>query len=81
MRPVYVQERELEEARSKDDYTIRDWVQTPGVHHEQVDGEFELLPRLRLVPAPGHTPGLQVVVVETGERPVIVSGDVAVRFG
>ena len=46
-----------------------------------VDGALELLPGLRLVPAPGHTPGSQVVVVETGERPVVVGGDVAVWFG
>ena len=36
---------------------------------------------LRLVPAPGHTDGMQVVVVETGGRPVVVGGDVAVWFG
>ena len=29
----------------------------------------------------GHTRGLQVVVVETGGRPVVVGGDVAVWFG
>ena len=46
-----------------------------------VDGEHELLPGLRLVPAPGHTPGMQMVVVETGGRPFIVGGDVAVWFG
>jgi len=46
-----------------------------------LDGELELLPGLRLVPAPGHTRGTQVVVVETGGRPVIVAGDVAVWFG
>src|SRR5207248_6354293 len=33
------------------------------------------------VPAPGHTRGMQVVVIETGGRPVVVGGDVAVRFG
>jgi N-acyl homoserine lactone hydrolase len=79
-RPIYVQGRELEEARSKDDYTINDWVEAPGVCYKQVNGELELLPGLRLVPAPGHTRGLQVVVVETGGRPVVVGGDVAVRF-
>jgi N-acyl homoserine lactone hydrolase len=80
-RPIYVQERELQDARSKDDYTIRDWVDAPGVRYEPVNGEHELLPGLRLVPAPGHTRGLQVVVLETGGRPVIVGGDVAVRHG
>ena len=80
-RPIYVQRQELEDARTEDDYTIREWVDAPGVRYEPVDGELELLPGLRLVPAPGHTRGLQVVVVETGGRPVVVGGDVAVRFG
>ena len=54
-RPIYVQRRELDDARSEDDYTIREWVEAPGVRYEPVDGELELLPGLRLVPAPGHT--------------------------
>src|SRR4051812_44779150 len=80
-RPIYVQRRELDDARSEDDYTIREWVEAPGVEYVQVDGEHELLPGLRLVPAPGHTRGMQVVVVENGARPVVVGGDVAVWFG
>ena len=80
-KPIYVQRRELDDARSKDGYTIREWVEAPGVRYVPVDGEHELLPGLRLVPAPGHTPGMQMVVVETGGRPVIVGGDVAVWFG
>jgi N-acyl homoserine lactone hydrolase len=79
-RPIYVQRQELEDARMEDDYTIREWVDAPGVSYEPVDGELELLPGIRLVPAPGHTRGMQVVVVETGGRPVVVGGDVAVRF-
>ena len=80
-KPIYVQRRELDDARSKEDYTIREWVEAPGVEYVPVDGEHELLPGLRLVPAPGHTRGMQVVVVETGGRPVVVGGDVAVWFG
>jgi len=80
-RPTYVQRRELEEARSKDDYTINAWVDAPGVRYEVVDGEYELLPGLRLVPAPGHTDGLQVVVVETDGPPLVVGADVAVSHG
>src|SRR3954462_1491958 len=68
-RPTYVQRRELDDARSQDDYTIREWVDAPGVRYVPVDGELELLPGLRLVPAPGHTRGTQVVVVENGGRP------------
>lgn len=80
-RPIYVQRRELDDARSLDDYTIRDWVDAPGVRYVPVDGEFELLPGIRLLPAPGHTPGIQMVAVETGGRPIVIAGDVAVWFG
>jgi N-acyl homoserine lactone hydrolase len=80
-KPIYVQRRELEDARSKDDYTIREWVDAPGVQYAPVDGELELLPGVRLLPAPGHTAGSQVVVVETGGRPIVICGDTAVWFG
>src|SRR5512132_1942257 len=80
-RPIHVQRQELDDARSEDDYTIREWVDAPGVRYVPVDGELELLPGLRLVPAPGHTRGTQVVVIETDGRLVVVGGDVAVWFG
>src|SRR5262245_952663 len=80
-RPIYVQRRELDDARTQEDYTIREWVDAPGVRYVPVDGELELLPGVRLVPAPGHTRGMQVVVVETAGRPIVVGGDVAVWFG
>lgn len=80
-RPIYVQRRELEDARSEDEYTIREWVNAPGLQYVPVDGELDLLPGIRLLPAPGHTPGTQIVVVETGEHPIVICGDAAVWFG
>ena len=83
-RPVYVQRRELDEARSRDDYTIREWLDAPGVTYVPIDGEHELLPGMRVVPAPGHTDGTQVVVIDGGAgggRPVVIGGDMAVWFG
>jgi N-acyl homoserine lactone hydrolase len=79
-KPIYVQRRELDDAHSQDDYTVREWVDWPGVRYVPVDGELELLPGIRLAPAPGHTPGSQVVVVGTGEHPVVICGDAAVSF-
>jgi len=79
-RPTYVQRRELDDARSEEDYTIREWLEAPGVQYVAVDGELELLPGLKLVPTPGHTRGSQVVVVETAGRPVVIAGDTAVFF-
>ncbi|MBM7505987.1 MBL fold metallo-hydrolase [Agromyces aurantiacus] len=79
--PIHVQRTELDDARSGPDYTIPEWVDAPGVTYVPVDGELELLPGLRLVPAPGHTRGSQIVVIETADRPVVIAGDTAVWFG
>jgi N-acyl homoserine lactone hydrolase len=80
-RPIHVQARELADARSLGDYTISEWVDFDGARYVEHEGEVELLSGIRLLPAPGHTDGHQVVVVETGGRPVVVGGDVAVWFG
>jgi N-acyl homoserine lactone hydrolase len=79
-RPIYVQRRELEAAHREDDY-LREWIDAPGVEYVSIDGELELLPGVRLLPAPGHTAGSQVVVVETGGRPIVICGDTAVWHG
>jgi N-acyl homoserine lactone hydrolase len=39
-----------------------------------------VLPGIRLLPAPGHTAGHQVVVVETGKGLVVLGGDVGTSF-
>ena len=80
-KPIYVQRQELDDARRQEDYSIPEWIDQPGVEYVPVDGELELLPGVRLVPAPGHTRGIQIVVVQTGDRPTVIAGDVAVWFG
>ena len=66
--PIHVQARELADARSLDNYTIREWVDFDGATYVEHEGEVELLPGIRLLPAPGHSDGHQVVVVETDAR-------------
>jgi N-acyl homoserine lactone hydrolase len=78
--PIHVQRRELADARTEDDYTVREWVDFPGATYVEHDGEVEILPGVRLLPAPGHTAGHQIVVVETDEGPVVVGGDVGHWF-
>jgi N-acyl homoserine lactone hydrolase len=78
--PIHVQRRELADARTQEDYTIREWVDFPGATYVEHDGEAEILPGVRLVPAPGHTEGHQIVVVETDEGPVVLGGDVGYSF-
>ena len=52
----------------------------PGATYAEHDGEVEILPGVRLVPAPGHTAGHQIVVVETDEGNVVLGGDVGYSF-
>ena len=62
--PIYVQRRELEAAREPD-YTIREWVEFDGATYVELDGEAEIVPGVRVLPTPGHTPGHQSVLVDT----------------
>ena len=78
--PIHVQRIELEDARTLDDYTIREWIDFPGANYVEHDGEAEILPGNRIVPAPGETRGHQLVVVETDEGPVLLGGDVGHTF-
>lgn len=74
---IYVQRREFEEAHAGD-YTILEWVDAPGVSYTLIDGQHEVLAGVRLLSAPGHTDGSQIVVVDIGPRPTVICGDTAV---
>jgi N-acyl homoserine lactone hydrolase len=78
--PIHIQRVELEDARTMDDYTIREWIDFPGMNYVEHDGEAEILPGVRIVPAPGETRGHQIVVVETEDGPVVLGGDVGHSF-
>jgi N-acyl homoserine lactone hydrolase len=78
--PIHVQARERADARSLDDYTIRERVDFEGATYVEHEGEVELLPGIRLLPAPGHTDGHQVVVVETHAGTNVLGGDVGTSF-
>jgi N-acyl homoserine lactone hydrolase len=78
--PIHIQRVELEDARTQDDYTIREWIDFPGANYVEHEGEAEILPGIRLVPAPGETRGHQIVVVETDKGLVVLGGDVGHSF-
>src|SRR5262245_56565497 len=77
--PIHVQARELADARSPG-YTIREWVDFDGATYVEHDGEAEVLPGVRLLPAPGHCDGHQVVVVETDAGTNVIGGDVGISY-
>ena len=73
--PIFTQRHELEHARATDDFTdLPSVVDFTGAAIEELDGEAEPLPGIRIVPTPGHTPGHQSVVVETREGRVVLAG-------
>jgi len=78
--PIHVQARELADARSDADYTIRAWVDFDGASYVEHDGEAEVLPGIRLLPTPGHTRGHQAVLVDTPDGLVVLGGDVGYTF-
>ncbi|MEU5975964.1 N-acyl homoserine lactonase family protein [Streptomyces sp. NPDC047315] len=72
--PIVVQRTELATARAGD-HTIDALVDFPGAVYEEVDGEVEPWPGLRIVPTPGHTPGHQSLWVERpGGGSVLLAG-------
>jgi N-acyl homoserine lactone hydrolase len=78
--PIHVQARELVDARSVVDYTVREWVDFEGATCVEHRGEAEVLPGLRLLPTPGHSIGHQAVLVDTEEGLNVLGGDVACSF-
>ncbi|MYQ78514.1 MULTISPECIES: N-acyl homoserine lactonase family protein [unclassified Streptomyces] len=72
-RPILVQDVELATARAGD-YTVDALIDFPGAVYEEVGGEAEIWPGVRIVPTPGHTDGHQSLVVRQSDRTVVLAG-------
>ena len=79
-RPIYVQRRELDDARSEDDFTIREWVEAPGVQYVPSTARSSCCRGSGSSRHQATREAPRVVVVETGGRSVVVGGDMAVFF-
>ncbi len=73
-----VQRRELEFARRLNERTAASYLPPnfEAVPFSLIDGETELLPGIRSLPTPGHTPGHQSVLVESGGERLCFLADV-----
>jgi glyoxylase-like metal-dependent hydrolase (beta-lactamase superfamily II) len=71
---VLTQRTELASARSSTGYTLPELVDPPGLVHEELEGEAEVLPGVFVVPTPGHTSGHQSLVVRLPDGVVVVAG-------
>jgi N-acyl homoserine lactone hydrolase len=71
--PIQVQRNELAVARAGD-YTIAEWIDGPGVTYIEADGDHELVPGIRIVATPGHSPGHQSLAVDQADGVTLLSG-------
>ena len=79
-RPIHLQRRELDDARSEDDYTIREWVDAPACGTCRWTASSSCCRTPARPGAGSHARLRQVVVVDLGQRPLVIGGDVAVSF-
>lgn len=78
--PIVVQRREYEAAQQPY-YTDPAWVDFPGARIEQIEGHRQVANGVRVIPTPGHTPGHQSVVVDSGEDRIVICAQAAYTSG
>lgn len=78
--PIYVQPAEWAAAHGEN-YTIAEWVDFPGARIEQVEGDHEPVPGIRIFATPGHSPGHQSLVAETSDGPILLAGQAVYSHG
>jgi glyoxylase-like metal-dependent hydrolase (beta-lactamase superfamily II) len=71
--PIYVQPAEWAAAQDPG-YTVREWVDAPGLVYRQVAGDHEIAPGIRILATPGHTAGHQSLVIEAADGNVVIAG-------
>jgi glyoxylase-like metal-dependent hydrolase (beta-lactamase superfamily II) len=73
-----VQRRELEFARRANERTRASYLTSnlDGIDFTLLDGEQEVLPGIRCLPTPGHTPAHQSILIESGGERLLYLADV-----
>jgi N-acyl homoserine lactone hydrolase len=71
--PVWVQRAEVE-AATAEFYTVPEWATIEPDRARVIDGDVSLAPGVRVLATPGHTPGHQSVLVDTGDRRELIVG-------
>jgi len=74
--PIVVQQAEWDVAWDEG-FTVTEWLDFEGARYQRVSGDAELVPGLRVLSTPGHTPGHQSVSVDTDDGLVLIVGQAA----
>ncbi len=77
--PIYVQRADYDAVEGHE--LLEGYVRFPGATYELLEGEAEIVPGVRVIPTPGHSPGHQIVVVDTDQGLVVLGGDVTYSMG
>ncbi|WP_030663506.1 N-acyl homoserine lactonase family protein [Streptomyces cellulosae] len=72
-KPILVQDVELATAR-RGNHTFDELVDFPGATYEELAGETEFWPGVRVIPTPGHTEGHQSLVLRKADGTVVLAG-------
>ena len=78
--PIYVQPAEWAAAHELD-YTVVEWIDFPGARYEQVAGDHEITPGIRIFATPGHSPGHQSLVIDTPDGSLLLAGQAVYSHG
>jgi N-acyl homoserine lactone hydrolase len=75
---IFVQGEELATARTLGPrYTVPQWFDYDDAVIEPVSGDLQILDGITLIATPGHTPGHQSVLVETGDGSTLIAAQAA----
>ncbi|TAJ99364.1 MAG: N-acyl homoserine lactonase family protein [Chloroflexota bacterium] len=78
--PIHVQRLEWAAAHEPD-YTFLETIDFAGASYEQLEGDHEVAPGIRLVPTPGHSPGHQSLVIDAAGGPLLLVGQAVYSHG
>lgn len=71
---ILAQRSEMEAAHQEGHTFPEDVIDFPEATFEEIDGDADPLPGIKVIPTPGHTAGHQSLVVETKQGRVILAG-------
>jgi glyoxylase-like metal-dependent hydrolase (beta-lactamase superfamily II) len=72
--PFFVRQAEVDQVERDRLYTDREWALPPLTQRRTIEGDVEIADGVTILSTPGHTPGHQSVVIESGEGRVVLAG-------